>query len=205
MKIDNLLPATQYIHLVQKAIQHHRDANGRFYDWDRLTVNLDTGMRTTGGICRFFPRDNKCVIGLNKQLFETLSDDERFEIVAHEMGHAVCMLTGLLKAGHGYEWEHANRLLGGHPKRCHNHDVKHNIVRRFVVLDIAKNALTIFKPALYKKLQWLWTTGHDTGKKFSPIGCVAVDRNTRTYRWETCKATAWKDSKFLKGEWKMVA
>jgi len=204
MKTENLIPATQYLHLVQKAIAHYNAANGRFCGWDKIAIWLDGAMRTTGGICRFSPSAGRCLIGLNKKLFETLDDDARFEVVAHEMGHAVCALSGKIQ-GHNYEWECAVRLLGGHPKRCHNHEVKHNLVRRFVVLDIAKNDITVFKPALYKKLKWLWTTGHPTGATFAPVGCVAVDRNTRTYRWEACQNPAWKDKKFLKGDWKMVA
>jgi hypothetical protein len=152
---------------------------GYALDLHLWTIEMDPKMRTKGGLCRVSFLQHTVKISLNETLFKSLSDEERWNILSHEAAHGVCFKTGAWKDGHGPIWKVWHRRLGGSAERTHDHEVKHNLVRRYVLLDRNRPGVhySVSSQKAKKYINW-------NAARFTLVGITICDRNSMTWRWE---------------------
>jgi predicted SprT family Zn-dependent metalloprotease len=152
---------------------------GHTYSLDRITVEMNDRMRTMGGYSAYRHNTRCATVSLNRQLFERLNDAERYDIISHELAHAILQTNGHEYEHHGPRWVNLHRSLGGDGERTHDYKVKRNVVRRVIVMHKASG-----------KCMSLTMTRWNRGNKGALLGVaaylgrVACDLNTNTYRWE---------------------
>lgn len=149
-------------------------------DWSRIKVVMDMRLRTTGGIAMYSNLTRLSVIKLNATLFATLNDAERYEILAHEMAHAILHQQNIFDK-HGYRWQNLHRRLGGTAERCHKHKVIHNVRRRVIIRCQKKGICIVITLQKWNKLRNLIQTKQIP---YDFVGVIACDLDTHTYRWE---------------------
>lgn len=100
---------------------------------------LNSRMRTAGArasanrnadgiLCNF-------KIEINEELFSRISFQEQLEVILHEYAHLIDYFVNNKSDGHGHIWRMIYHCIGGNGKRCHNFEVKKNVVKRYQVKD----------------------------------------------------------------------
>lgn len=169
------------------------------YYLDRITVEMSTSLRTTGGMSTWTRYTGLSVVTLNASLFAKVDDAERREIISHELAHAVLQVNGIFDK-HGPVWQSLHRVLGGSASRTHDNDVKHNLIKRWVFArSSAPGKLRILTKANADKFTMIY---NDAVK----MGVIQVDRNTMSYKWLNVGHPDVRDIKPLdEKKWKLVA
>lgn len=142
--------------------------------WERISVVLDDRMRTCGGTSTYRFATKQATVKLNRQLFERLNDTERYEIISHELAHAILQVTGKSDK-HGPRWQSLHQKMGGTAARCHTHEVQHNKVKR-VVLERKTDSKLFLVTAGFVK--------HGINTQYSVVGVAKICRNSMSYSWE---------------------
>jgi hypothetical protein len=169
---------TPYGDLIQR-LEEKLVSFGYKLDLELWTIEMDPRQRTKGGCCSVNFHFGTVRLRLNERLFKTLTDEERWNILAHEAAHGVCFKTGAWKDGHGPIWKVWHRRLGGTAERCHDHEVKHNLVKRYILTDRTRPGVhySVSSQKARKYLAW-------NAIRFTLVGITLCDRNTMTWRWE---------------------
>lgn len=174
---------TPYGEIINKIIQRIKESKFRNYDMNAIdiTISLNTRMRTIGGRCRINILNSKCIIHLNKQLFDTISDEEKYDTISHELAHAMCFVYKLGR-NHDYGWQIVHREMGGSSSRTHDNIVIGNKVRK--VLVKYEGRLSAISPQKARKyLSMSVFDKHFNRMVLEKIGEIQMDRNNRTLKW----------------------
>ena len=196
-----MINKTPYQHLIDRAVSLYNSKPGMpSLDFQSLpiTFEMNSRMRTTGGLCRILPVSRTSRIELNTQLFATISEDERANIIAHELAHAACFFAGYVKEHHGARWVWIARAMGDSGERCHTLKVKSNLVKRRIYAHKSKGTIYSLSSQKAAKLSF------SVRDVLSFVGEVTVDRNTCTYRWDRLIYDDLKDVKIFKGDFKLA-
>lgn len=169
------------------------------YYLDRITVQMSSSLRTTGGQSVWTRYTGLSVVSLNASMFAKIDDAARREILSHEIAHAVLQVNGIFDQ-HGPVWQRLHRTLGGSAVRCHDHDVKCNLIKRWICVrqSDAKHVRVLTKAAL-NRFSTLYRDAVN-------LGVILVDRNTMCYKWLSVASQEVKSIKPLdEKKWKLVA
>jgi predicted SprT family Zn-dependent metalloprotease len=168
---------TPYSALVNKAIAPYL---AKIAGKGMIKVTMSNRMKTTGGTCSFHHSSKFAEIKLNSELFSRLSDHDRFEIIAHELGHAVVLILGIRDSSHGYNWASVVRAMGGNPSRTHDHDVEHKLIKRHVFARKSDGRIAMVTSQFIKNKVSL----SNLVNVYNHVGVAVFNRNKKTYSWE---------------------
>lgn len=183
MSITNHTP---YPHLVDRAIAAS-DAAGLPPIKDiNLKILMNPRHRTKGGVCKFYRATRECIVELNELLFQSINDEERYDILSHEIAHAICFHYGI-GAKHDFGWQSVHRKLGGTSEHCHQHfkEIKHNMVRRVVAKDNRTGKLEFLTTNFSNRLKKCicYDSQLTRVNPYQRLGEIALDKNNRTIQW----------------------
>jgi len=190
---------TPYGDLVNKAVAAYKG----YMNWDNVTVVMSSRIRVAAGRCCYLRKADRIRVELCTSIFAKLTDEQRYVIISHEMAHAICFRTNVGK-NHDGGWARVDRSMGGTGSRTHSHDVITNIVKRHILLEAGTGKLAIVKTNIYNKFKKAWVINSYSASKYSPVGTIECDRNTKTYRWSNIIEGKYKDAEVLAPTWKMI-
>jgi hypothetical protein len=171
---------SDYKTLVQKALDTYkpfaRSIEKVAIEWleRNLKVDVSDRYRTRAGTCAWTHDRHSGDILSMKVVFGTavLTEDSMYQTVAHEVAHAVAIVSKQDK-GHGWIWQAICKKMGGNGQQYHKLPVVKNKVKRVCIVCDGK--------PLYV------TPKNYEGVKYSPrytfMGTVQIDMNERKFRW----------------------
>jgi hypothetical protein len=178
---------TPYDYLIQRLIPLLDEWH---IDHSMWLVEMSSRMRTTGGRCRVNPVFKTVRLQLNEELFARLDDTERWNIISHEAAHGICFAIGKWSDGHGPIWKNIHRKLGGDASRCHDLEVQHKLVRRYVVLDKRTDRFYTLTAQKWKRLQMrMVNLPH-----YELTGVALCNRNDMTWKWDRLCLPAYREA-----------
>jgi hypothetical protein len=154
--------------------------------FDNVAFIMNSRFQTCAGRARNLM--GRYRIDLNAELFGRLSDEDRAKTIAHELAHVLCWMRGYQNEHHGEKWKCLAILLGDDGKRGHNHEVKHNKVKRVVLLNIEKPDKVFCVSSTYHRRM---PSQCKLGLEF--VGVIQLDKDNRTYKWEKLTNNNWLD------------
>ena len=171
---------TPYKHLFDKARARvneyvHPDV------WLHINAIVNKRHRTVGGTCGFNVYTITSTIMLNGSLFDVINDSERYEIICHELAHAIIQVSNTKdnRKHHGSIWKSFYTKMGGTGNRSHIHTVPRNIIKRIVIKRKDDNSIFFVTSHEVKNILLKSNKFYE----FEFIGNIQVNKNTKNYTW----------------------
>lgn len=92
-------------------------------------------------------------IVFNASMLQTLSDEEIYKIVSHELSHIVAFHVNCFD--HGYRWQTIDQAMGGSGEKYHSLKVVKNVVKRYTIKDLRTNKEYKISTRMYNQISHL--------------------------------------------------
>jgi len=163
---------------------------------------MNPRLRRCAGRCRYYRKLDKLVIEYSEQMFAGMTEQEKTGTVQHEMAHAVCFRTNV-GDNHDAGWKRVCYEMGGDSERLlrTKAEVKKNLVRRIVLTDTVNSYNLMVRTKMQAERLLAIRRG------VVSLGCIVINGNDKTYKWETARSDDIKLVKVLKESagWKLIA
>lgn len=171
------------------------------YTWDFVEVRMSSRFRIRAGQVKFWRLKNRMLVEFSEVLFAGMTEQEKYDVVAHELAHVVCFRNPEMGDNHDAGWKAVCRDMGGDGERLSEATtkLKRNIVRRVVLTDVDKHyAITITTARRASRIM-------AARPRCVRLGSIALDWNNKTYRWDKVVNMDCRTLAVLKGDWKLVS
>jgi predicted SprT family Zn-dependent metalloprotease/uncharacterized protein YodC (DUF2158 family) len=152
----NMIIMERYIHShVNRNVESIKSHNKfpEFVEYSKnIQLEMNTRMRTVAGMCLYHRISKNIKLKFSTYVLSPLTDGEVYEIVAHEMAHAIQFFyTG--QSNHDDEFYSYGKFLNVKLNRTHDHEVLKNVVKRFKTLYLPTGKVYSFSTTIFNKIK----------------------------------------------------